>query len=178
MNNSVRYVIGIDPSGSFHEGKGTTGICVYDKQTDTVVELQCVYAEKYRTMEEYFEANYKQIKFLCHKYHNDKIYPVVSMEDYLLYAKKAEAQINSKMETCQLIGYIRMMLYNMGIILRMRPAVQVKKRWTDAILVHRGLIIQNKNSYFHPKWKGALPMHLRDAIRHAVHCAEFEVNDL
>ena len=66
MNNSVRYVIGIDPSGSFHEGKGTTGICVYDKQTDTVIDLQCVYAEKYETIEEYFEENYKQITHQQH----------------------------------------------------------------------------------------------------------------
>lgn len=180
MSNSVRYVIGVDPSGSFHEGKGTTGICVYDKKTDTVVKLVCVYAKDYMCLEDYFKANFAAIDMLCNEYttvhKSEVITPVVSMEEYLLYAKKAEAQIHSHMETCQLIGYLRVMIRDAGVPLYMRPAVIAKKRWTDSILVHRGLIVYNKSSYYSSKWEGALPMHLRDAIRHAVHCAEFEVN--
>lgn len=180
MNNSVRYVIGVDPSGSFHEGKGTTGLCVYDRQHATVVKLVCVYAKDYACIEDYFKANFTAIDMLCNEYtttnKGDVIVPVISMEEYLLYAKKAEAQIHSHMETCQLIGYLRVMIRDRGYQLYTRPAVAAKKRWTDNILAHRGLIVFSKNTYRHSKWDGALPMHLRDAIRHAVHCAEFEVD--
>lgn len=169
----IRYVIGIDPSGAFHEGKGTTGIAVYDRQKDKIVHITTLCASDYDCLEAYFVAHRSLIKRLQHGYRNI----AVSVEDFLVYGTHATTFTNSHMETCQLLGYLKTTLYTEGIKYYLRPASIVKKRWANNVLEHKGYVRRVGASCFHECVKGALATHMLDAIRHAVHCGKFEVED-
>ena len=53
------------------------------------------------------------------------------MEDYVLYADKAKTQINSKMETCRLLGIMQNHCDTLKIPYRLELASAVKNRWED-----------------------------------------------
>ena len=169
----IRYVIGIDPSGAFHEGKGTTGIAVYDRQEDKIVDITTLCASDYPSLEAYFVAHHSLITKLRHKY----LDVVVSIEDFLVYGTHATTFTNSHMETCQLLGYLKTILYTECVKYYLRPAAMVKKRWSNDILAHKGYVRKVGASCFHERVSGALATHMLDAIRHAVHCGKFEVED-
>lgn len=165
-----RYVIGIDPSGSFKEGKGTTGWCVLDAKTKKLINSMATRARPFKTAEDYWQAHLDLLDSLKKKYKGDM---VVSMEDYILYGNKAKSQTNSSMETSQLLGVLKMWCRSNGIPYTIRPAVVAKKRWTNKILEHKGYIVK-----FGKGWKNMKeqPMvsHTLDALRHAMHCMHFE----
>ena len=175
MKNSgqPRYVLGIDPSGNFFEGKGITGWCVFDIVKDKVVECGSLYASRAKSQEAYWWTHVVLINSMFNKYKAKGI--VVSMEDYVLYARQAKAQINSGMETSQLIGVIKTHCWIKRIALYMRTASHVKRRWTDNILCNKGYIRKDRSSFFADCKAKVLCEHERDAIRHAVHCATFEL---
>ena len=66
MKNSgqPRYVLGIDPSGNFFEGKGTTGWCVFDIVKDKVVECGSLYASRAKSQEAYWWAHDFKCKYM------------------------------------------------------------------------------------------------------------------
>ena len=170
----IRYVIGVDPSGSFNEGKGTTGIAIYDIVDDAIIDIKVVCAADYDSLEAYLWGNWRAIGMLYVCYCDEGC--VVSIEDFLVYATHAVSFTNSRMETCQLLGFLKAMMYNMDIKYYMRPASTVKSRWANHILAHNGYIKQVGTSCFHQAVDGPLATHMLDAIRHAVHCGLFEVN--
>ena len=169
-----KYVLGIDPSGAFNEGKGTTGMCLLSKtkryRLDNVWEIK---AKDFASAEQYWYEHIRRIEQLHKRYPN----LVVSIEDYILYAQKAQEQIHSHFETSQLIGVIRVYCWLHEIPLYIRPAVRVKNRWSDEILVHKGLIDYDEVKHCHTcaVKEGALSPHIKDSIRHAVHCMAFEL---
>lgn len=161
-----KYVLGIDPSGAFNEGKGTTGMCLLSKakyyRLDRAWEIR---AKDFFSAEQYWYEHLRYIERI-HKQHPNL---VVSFEEYILYAQKAAAQINSHFETSQLIGVIRLYCWQNNIPVFSRPAARAKPRWTDEILVHKGILSEEDvvNGY---------SPHIKDAIRHAMHCIAFELN--
>lgn len=174
-NNSenIRYVLGIDPSGNFYEGKGITGWCVFDKVLDKVLECGSIKASLANSQLAYWYAHIELIRHVTKQYPEGSV--AISMEDYVLYSNQAKAQINSAMETSQLIGVIKMRCWLYRLPLYMRTASQVKRRWADSILCHKNYIYQTGSSYFTECKTKVLCDHERDAIRHAVHCATFEL---
>ena len=162
--DKVEWIIAYDPSGNFSEGKGETGVCIFNCAQNAVQETYTISAKDFECAEEYW---YHHIA-LIHEFIEAHPNTVVSMEDYQLYAGKAAAQVHSKFETVQLIGIIKMYCFLRSIKLYMRPAVAVKKRWTDTILEHHGYLSKQLSS--HP-----LVSHEVDAIRHAVHTYTFEI---
>lgn len=179
MKNSeqykIRYVLGIDPSGNFNEGKGITGWCVFDRALDRVVKCGSIQASHATSQLAYWQAQIEMIRFHINQYRTEGI--VVSMEDYVLYSNQAKAQINSAMETSQLIGVIKMECWNRGAPLYMRTASQVKRRWADSVLCYKNYIHKVGNAYHVGCKLKVLCDHERDAIRHAVHCATFELKE-
>lgn len=165
-----RYILGIDPSGNFNEGKGTTGWCLLDGKTKKILEIGSSSAKSYNSQMEYWEAHIALINLIVNIYTD----VIISIEDYLLYANESASQINSKMETPQLLGVIKFHCYMSGIPLYIRKAAAVKKRWADHILKYEGYISKQKGHWYCSASKYALCDHERDAIRHAVHCNEFE----
>lgn len=170
MGKMYRYTMGIDPSGAFKEGKGTTGWCVLDNKTNSLLEVGTVSAKDYKTNHEYWEAHINLIKQINKRYNN----MAVSIEDYILYKNHAMAQVNSQLETVQLLGIIKQFCWSYAIDYYIRPAVAVKKRWSDEILVHKGILKIISKHYTVPKTKQRVCEHERDSIRHAIHFNYFE----
>ena len=83
------FVLAIDPSGSFHEGKGTTGWCIFNCLDNVVSISDYICAKTFGTMEQYWDAQIQLIARMHAKY-KDKL--IVVIEDYILYAHKAKAR--------------------------------------------------------------------------------------
>jgi len=166
------YILALDPSGSYHEGKGTTGWNVYSCLDRRVIHAGSITAKDYTCMEAYWDA---QLALIA-KYHErfkDRL--VVVIEDYLLYATQAQNQINSRMETCKLIGAIQHYCWICKIPYVMQTAREVKARWTDDILTYKHIIKKRgKNFYVPINMKTKITHHCIDSIRHSVHYATFK----
>lgn len=170
--NSYKYTIGIDPSGAYAEGKGTTGWCVLDNQTNTLLQVGTIAAKNYSINHAYWDAHLQLLEQLQKQY-GDSI--AISIEDYILYKNHAMAQINSQMETVQLLGIIKHYCFQNALPYFIRPAVAVKKRWADNILVYKNIIAKIGRHYVAPcDPTKQLCDHERDAIRHAIHFNTFE----
>jgi len=170
---SYRYTLGIDPSGAFVEdGKGTTGWCIMDNLTRTIIEIGCVSARNYQSNHEYWEAHLTLIKRIMKKY---AFQFAVSIENYILYEKNAQSQVNSTLETVQVIAIIKQYCWQNSIKYAIRPAVFVKKRFSNEILAYHNVIYMvGTTCYTKCRPEAALLTHELDAIRHAMFFATFE----
>lgn len=164
-----KYILGIDPSGNFFEGKGTTGVCLYSAIQDRIIEAKSISAKNYKSWYNYWSAILNYIDKIV-KTHKSLI---IVIEDYTLYATKASAQINSKMETPKLIGVLQYFCKTNDIPAVLQPAHLVKNRWANPILLHKKYIKMFKNNLYTPQ-DIMIDRHAVDAIRHAVHYAQFK----
>lgn len=161
-------ILALDPSGSFYEGKGTTGWCLFDANTFTCLNTGSIFAKHHRSMEEYWDAVITLIETFVDSN------TLIVCEDYLLYATKLTEQINSRMETPKLIGVIQHHCWKTQRPYYMQTAGEVKNRWNNEILAYKGYIVQQGRN-----WRPATGSydtythHSLDAIRHAVHYATF-----
>lgn len=166
-----KHVLSLDPSGNYHEGKGTTGwafsISGSIKQSGHISALQ------FPNKESFWEAQISIIQSFRKKYGPSFI---VVIEDYLLYANKAESQINSRMETCKLIGALQVFCYQHNIPYCMQPASEVKTRWSNEILLAEGIIGRDRHGYYLPATHERINRHAIDAIRHNIHFTSFKNN--
>lgn len=170
MKKKYRYTMGIDPSGAFHEGKGTTGWCILDNRTNTLLKVGTISAKNYDTDLEYWEAHVEKIDWAAKHYRS----LAISVEDYILYKNHAMSQVNSQLETVQLLGIIKYHCFHKDLEVFIRPAVAVKKRWSDDILLFKGIIEKIGARFIIPDSKQTICEHERDSIRHAVHFNTFE----
>ncbi len=171
MRKKYKYTIGIDPSGSFKEGSGTTGWCVLDNATNKVLQIGTVAAKDYPSYHLYWDAHIQLVKQLMKQYGRKT---AVSIEDYILYKNRAMSQVNSTLETVQLLGIIKYYCFTHKYDYFLRPAVAVKARWSDDILVHKHIIAKFNKHYILPDVPTKILCdHERDAIRHAVHFNTF-----
>lgn len=161
----TRYILALDPSGNYNEGKGTTGWCLYDTHTSKLIKFGVIKAIKYNRMEDYWRAHLSLMDDL-----SGYGYTLV-IEDFMLYANRATEQTNSRFETSKLIGLIQYECYVRGITIVLQTASAVKLRWSNQILVHKNLIQERKGRYWILETK--LSEHCLDSIRHAVHYATF-----
>ena len=121
--------------------------------------------ENFKNQFEYWDKHLRLIDSLA-GYH-----PNVVIEDYLLYGDRAEAQINSRLETPQLIGVIKYECWKRGLMIDTQTAMQVKTRWTDDILENKQLISRSgRYSYIGPT---RISDHIKDSVRHAIHFATY-----
>jgi hypothetical protein len=160
--------MGLDPSGAYDEGKGTTGWSLYDCMKHKFVDVDELEAVRHSSAIEYWQAHKLLIAGVCG--HKDIS---LAIEDFLLYAHKAESQINSHFETCQLLGIVKVFCSETGYVYRMQQASEVKRRWDDDILVYKGFIEQRGKSFYLPDTNKRLTDHMRDSMRHAIHYAMF-----
>jgi len=164
-------IIGVDPSGSFNEGSGTTGIVVISGAPELIYH-EAIEAKWFDTRFQYWEAIIAKVQQLAIRFDP----AVVSIEDYVLYATSAKAQINSEMETSKLIGALNFILFCNNTPQYMRNAGLVKARWANPILIEEGIIQKQGNTYADLQGK-PINHHCMDALRHAVHCHFFEVSN-
>lgn len=168
-----QYILAIDPSGNFYEGKGTTGWCVFNCGTEEIIEAGHIEAVHYESQIEYWN-DIVELVIDKHKKHGKRL--AVVIEDYLLYAHKAQNQVNSRMETPKLIGILEFICTINDIHYILQPASEVKNRWTLEILYHKGYVGLNKRKHIVPKTKQVLNKHSIDSVRHAIHYFKFKNN--
>ncbi len=163
------YILAIDPSGNFEEGKGTTGTCLFNATQNDIERLQDICAKRYNTKEEYWQAHLKYIQQIINQY--PKL--IIIIEDFTLDPRRAMQQSHSKMETPKLIGILQLYCKQHNIPYRMQRAVEVKNRWADHILEFKGYIQKRNRVYYLPGETRPMSRHCKDAIRHAVHYITF-----
>lgn len=167
--NNARYVLALDPSGSYYEGKGHTGWCLLDQETNKIVVFGVIEAAKYKSQFSYWDAHIHLIDSMT------GYKPDIVIEDYLLYGTRAVNQINSRLETPQLLGIIKYESYKRGLFIYIQTAMQVKTRWSNALLERKGYIHKEGLRSYGCNHK-RLVSHTLDAIRHAVHYMTYNSN--
>ena len=169
---NYRYILSLDPSGAFYEGKGTTGWYLYDCLLNRGIDTGLIQATEANSMEEYWDKHCDLIRYYQKLYSEEF---VVVMEDYILYANKAEEQTNSRMETPKLIGTLQHFCWTIKQPYYMQLAVEAKTRWTDEILCYKGLLVPYKRGHCIPlEVPIKINKHSKDAVRHALHYATFK----
>ena len=123
-------------------------------------------------MEDYWHEHIRLIEKYKELYGTKMI---VVIEDYLLYANKAQEQTNSRMETPKLIGILQHFCWLCDLDYYMQTASEVKTRWTNDILAHSGYIVVKNRGHAMPNKPDVLiNRHCLDSIRHAVHYKTFK----
>lgn len=161
-----KYILGIDPSGNFSEGKGITGWCLMNDKGE-LIETGVIKATTYNRPEEYWNGHKNMIHHFIEKYKDDMI---VVIENFILYKDKAVSQSNSQMETCRLIGLLQWYLWKRNIPYSLQRATDVKHRWSDDLLARERIIYKDNGYWRHTDSNISLSSpHVRDAFRHAIH---------
>ena len=127
-----KYILAFDPSGNFKEGKGITGWCLLDTQTNKIAKFGYISAVMYPNQFAYWDAHVTLIDSLA------GYAPVVVIEDFLLYGNRTSSLINSRFETPQLIGILKYECYKRGVMVYLQTAVSVKKRWNNKMKIYLG----------------------------------------
>lgn len=158
-------ILAVDPSGNFEEGKGTTGLCLFNCTRGCIQAVKDIHAKDYSSKEEYWQAH---IDFIMRA---KEVYSslIIVIEDFTLDPRRALQQSHSKMETPKLIGILQLYCQQHNIPYRMQRAVEVKNRWADNILEYKQYIIKRNNAHYLPEKTKPISRHCKDAIRHAVH---------
>lgn len=163
------YILAIDPSGNFEEGKGTTGICCFACKDNCIDKIKDIHASAFNSKEAYWQAHTAFIQSVLDVLPNT----IVIIEDFTLDPRRAMQQSHSKMETPKLIGILQLYCKQNNIPYKMQRAVEVKNRWTDHILEYKKYIVKKNKMYYLPEHTRPISRHCKDAIRHAVHFATF-----
>jgi len=166
-----KWIIALDPSGSYREGKGTTGYSVFHAAENKFIDKGVIQANGFSCAEAYWDKHLELLNKIIFSARGKRLgkpdKTIIVIEDYLLYANKAQEQINSRFETSKLIGIIQHWCYKHNIPYWMQNAGLVKSRWTDEILAYKGYLKKKGQ-----RWE--VCEHTRDSMRHAVHFATFE----
>lgn len=166
----ITHVLAFDPSGNFNEGKGTTGWVLIQimpgNKTEKLVARGIIKATDYKSQEDYWNAH---IDLLDYNIKRHKKNLMVVIEDYILYENRTDSQINSQFETCRLIGILQWFCWKNNQKYILETASQVKSRWSDYILSERGVTFMAGNKHIHAETGLVLNIHVRDALRHALH---------
>lgn len=166
-----KWIIALDPSGAYWEGKGTTGYSIFHATEGKFIDKGTIKAKDFNCAEAYWDKHLQLLKSIIFSARGRRLHKpeqtIIIIEDYLLYANRATEQINSHFETSKLIGVIQHWCYKNNIPYYMQTAATVKKRWTDDILAYKGYLKKKGQ-----RWE--VCEHTRDSMRHAVHFATFE----
>lgn len=166
-------ILALDPSGAYNEGKGTTGICLLNALTGVIITTNRIEARDHVTQMSYWKEHAAWIQS-CHDAFPGQL--ALVMEDYLIYASRADSHINSHMETSQLIGYLKMVCDDLQIPVTMQRACDVKNRWSNTILERKGILFRQGRSLAVQTEDGPkrVCLHEVDALRHALHFHHFK----
>ena len=162
------YILALDPSGSFHEGKGITGWALIDSE-ERLLERGYIPARDYSCPEEYWDAHLDVI-YKYYRRHKGEL--IIVIEDYRLYRDRSINQTNSQMETCRLIGLLLWKCWKLKQPYTLQLAATVKERWSDELLIREGILRREGKDLIHVRSNISLGLiHSRDAFRHALHYA-------
>lgn len=152
----MKRVVSIDPSGNWTEGKGTTGLAMYEN--GKLVNFTDVKAKEFTSAEQFWGAVEGEIYFYSPN--------IIVCESFRLQPGKAAAQSWSAMETPMLIGYLKMQAWKNNCLFILQDA-SCKARVPDDLLVKMGMLQRRGDRYY--ALDRATNDHIRDAIRHGVY---------
>ena len=155
----MRYIF-VDPSGSFNEGKGHTGIaCISDMNWDTLT-IESVSASHYSSRHEYWKAI---ASFIVSKITLDTH---VIIESFMI--RNVGYVIGKMPETIQLIGYLSFILEEYGIPYTFQTPSQAKSRFKDTMLPTFIPNLTHKSNRYYLNNK-IINDHVRDALKHLLY---------
>lgn len=174
-NKHYGYILALDPSGNFEEGKGCTGWILTDG-FGKVLRAGKIDAIEYAYTEEFWAAHVDLLESTIEKY---KDHLIVVIEDFVLYPHKAAPQSFSRMETARLLGILQITCYNNYQPYVFQKAIEAKARWDNDILIKQRLMKYGGRGrgFLIPDTKGCwitINKHMLDAYRHALHYATFK----
>ena len=149
-------ILAIDISGNYKEGKGTTGYCIGNGD-GTIIEIGEIKAKDFASRMEYHDA------VLSLALNKNKV-DVIVCENFRLYQHKAQAQVHSELETPRIIGALEYCAWLKQMPLYFQMAVDVKKRFSDEIMLENNILQKHKNALYFNFIK--TNDHIRDAMRH------------
>ena len=154
-----KFIIALDPSGNYENGKGGTGIAAITEINKVrKIITGTIWAKNYRTKEEYYTAITSKVDTLLSKVQPTQK-PLVVIENFKLQAHKAAAQTNQTLETSELIGRLEHHL-NLKDVKCVRQQNTVKGRWKRKELITKEL------QYLEITIKTPDSPHAWDALRH------------
>ena len=160
-------VMAVDISGNFEEGKGTTGYCLGNEE-GTIIEIGEIKASDYNSRMEYYDAVFDTIL-------KSKNIDVIVCENFRLYAHKAKAQIHSQLETPRIIGALEYLAWKEPKLITFQMASDVKRRFSDEIMLEKNIIQKHKNAYYFNFIK--TNDHMRDAMRHYYYFVKYRLKN-
>lgn len=153
----------VDPSGSFNEGKGHTGICTINYNIDKneldfdSMNVVSIAANNFKTRHDYWEAVITHANFI----------DLVIIESFMI---RTQGFLMGKMpETIQFIGAFSYVLESKHIMYVLQTPTQAKSRFKDEALpryIPHLELRPNGRYYFNG---GQINDHIRDAMKHLLY---------
>ena len=168
-------ILGLDPSGTYKYGSGTTGYSVVSTHLNKIkiIEMETIRAKNFLTKEEYYKAHIELIK--KHKPN------LIICENFILYAHSMRALSNQEMETSELIGYLEGKANEMNIEFIRQNAQLIKGLLTTKPDVFKNMVSEssgNKDLDYKINKSGSLlwtfkekrvVSHSLDSLRHVIY---------
>lgn len=160
----MRYIF-VDPSGSFSEGKGHTGIASCDEDFSNLKTVS-IAANKYSSRHMYWDAILAAI-LDEHCTHDD----IVIMESFMI---RTQGFLVGKMpETIQLIGMLSWEFENYGLNYCTQTPTQAKARFKDKDLPRYIPNLEYRdNGRYYLNGK-QINDHIRDALKHLLYYMKY-----
>jgi len=163
----MKYVF-VDPSGSFNEGKGHTGIAVIEDNDWNTLKYKSIAAKEFSTRHDYWYAIMETIE--------DYIYDVsdiqVIIESFMI---RTQGFLMGKMpETIQFIGALEFTLEEWGVRYSLQTPTQAKSRFKDDDLPKYIPGFEKRtNGRFYLNGK-QVNDHIRDALKHLLYFTKYK----
>ena len=164
----MKYVF-VDPSGSFTEGKGHTGIAIIEGSDWKTLEYKSIAAKDFPTRHAYWYSIMETIQ--------DHVYDVsdiqVIIESFMI---RTQGFLMGKMpETIQFIGALEFILEEWGVYYSLQTPTQAKSRFRDEDLPkYIPGFERRKNGRYYLNGK-QVNDHIRDALKHLLYFIKYKV---
>lgn len=162
----MKYVF-VDPSGSFSEGKGHTGIAILENADFSTLRTISIAAKDYTERHLYWKSILNTIIKECHSLSED----IVIIESFMI---RTQGFLMGKMpETIQLIGVISWELEEYGIEYCFQTPTQAKSRFKDDDLPRYIPGFEKRpNGRYYLNGK-QVNDHIRDALKHLLYFMKY-----
>ena len=169
----MKYIF-VDPSGSFNEGKGHTGIAVIKDDDWSTLEYKSIAAKDYDYRHDYWCDVMQFIKaqtFCINPEPNKNLGTRVVIESFMI---RTQGFLMGKMpETIQFIGALEYDLENHGISYSLQTPTQAKARFKDEDLPRYIPGFEKRdNGRYYLNGK-QINDHIRDALKHLLYFIKY-----
>ena len=158
------YFIFIDPSGSFNEGKGHTGISIIKDWDWNTLEVYSVAAKNFKTRLDYWN---KILSFIININDTKR----VIIESFTI---RTNGFLMGQMpETIQLIGALSWHMDTLNIKYTFQSPSQAKSRFKDSLLsTYIPNFEKKSNGYYYLNGK-RINDHIRDSLKHLLYYKKY-----